>query len=253
MVNNIREKLLELSSKYKVADISNIDFEEDNIVVDCAKGKFKFFQTSLQEDSEEYIDIPLFHWRNKRRYIELRNILVENIVEEPVGMRVKHIRSDGSLDDLLIREMDLLEFILGDKIVKVFSSVDIENQYCNLVLSTEKGIRASMELGIVPNIVEPIEMHEIICRTGIASDLVVDTQIEHYPIYVYSKDKVKVYTDIDYELYGIENDQADLIRYILHVLDNISQIESLKSKYTHYTKLKKAVYKSNTLVAPVAI
>jgi hypothetical protein len=255
-MRKIKEKLLELSEKYRVAEINRIDFEHGNIMVSCEKGQFRFFQTGSQESMEgsgDTIDVPLFYWRSKRRYIELRNILINGIVRYPSGMRSKHICSDGSLNDLLIREMDILEFVLNDKINKVFSSLDKENQYCNLILATKNGVKASMELGILSNITEPVEMHEVICNTGIVSDMAVDTQVEHYPIYVYGKGKTEVYKDIDYELYGMDNDDADRIRFITAVLADNSQIEALKNQYTHYMELRKAVYESNTFVSPIAI
>jgi hypothetical protein len=255
-VKEIAEKLLELAAKYKIAQIKSIDFKHDSVIVGCEKGLYRFFQAEARGkpvEAERYLDVPLFYWRSKRRYLELRSVLHKGIVKRPAGMRIKHFCAGGSLAALCVRQMDLLEFILQDEITTVFSSLDLKNQYGNMLLSTANGVKASVELGVLPNVAESIELHEIICETGVVSDQVVDTQVEHYPIYVFGKDKREVYQDLDYELYGIEIDDGERIRYILAVLADSSQIGILQRQHAHYLKLRQAIDESNSLVAPLAL
>ena len=46
-------------------------------------------------------------------------------------------------------------------------------------------------------------LHEIVGKKGIASDVVVDTQTQQYPIYVFKGKEIQTYTDIDNELFGL--------------------------------------------------
>mgnify|MGYP002350415554 FL=1 len=78
----------------------------------------------------------------------------KGIVKRPAGMRIKHFCAGGSLAALCVRQMDLLEFILQDEITTVFSSLDLKNQYGNMLLSTANGVKASVELGVLPNVAD---------------------------------------------------------------------------------------------------
>ena len=69
------EKLLnELCLKYSISSDLKTKFEEGAVVISCNKGNYRFFYDFLnKQPKDEYKNIPLLHWRNKRTYIELKN------------------------------------------------------------------------------------------------------------------------------------------------------------------------------------
>ena len=97
-----------------------------------------------------------------------------------------------------------------------------------------------MELGFSPEGSEPVLLHEIVARTGIASDVVVDTQMQQYPIYLLKGKETEHYNEIDNELYGLDNTQADCIRFILGVLGDPSVIPELQRQGKHLAAVYQA-------------
>ena len=90
--------------------------------------------------------------------------------------------------------------------------------------------------------------HEIIGKNGLACDVVVDTQTQQYPIYVFKGKETLTYTDIDAELYDMENTQVDSVRFILWALTDISRIEALRENYAHIEKVYEAALAANASV-----
>lgn len=228
--------LEELAAKYSVADGLEATIDGEKVSIDCGKGSYQFyFDFSKIPDAAENA-VPLFHWRNKRKYIELKNILRTKMVEDPRGLRVHHIVPQDpfncSLLNILVNEADLAEFITGQKIHRIFADFS-SDVYTNCIASTSGNLKISMELGFSPAGSEPVLLHEIIARTGIASDVAVDTQMQQYPIYVIKGKDIVHYNEIDNELYGLDNTQADCIRFILGVLSDIQVIPQLQKDCRH--------------------
>lgn len=245
--NKFAAYLKELAAKYSVADNLEAVIDEEKVRVDCDKGSYQFyFNFSRMPDGTENA-VPLFHWRNKRKYIELKNILKTKMVEDPRGIRVHHIvprdSFNCSLQNILVNEADLMEFITGQRVNRIFADFSSE-VYTNCIASTCDNLKISMELGFSPAGSEPVLLHEIIARTGIASDVTVDTQMQQYPIYVIKGKDIEHYNEIDNELYGLDNTQADCIRFILSVLSDVQVIPQLQKDCKHllavYAAAKKA-------------
>lgn len=225
------EALSELAAKYDAAQI--IDFEElsGGYQVTCNKGKFHFTYDYQQLQSTQ---IPLFHWQVKRKYAEMQGLLKAETVKKPLAIRVKNICPQstlgGGIAAVLLREIDLCEQLLsGDEIIQIFSVPHSSHPYLNAICTTRNGAKISMELGISHTAAAPVQMHEIVCRTGIITDVAVDTQTEQYPIYVYGKSGTAVYADTDYELYGMDEIQRDCIRFMLHALSAPEQLDTLRA------------------------
>lgn len=225
------EALRELAFKYDAARVSGFEEVPGGYQVASDKGVFTFVYDPQRLTGEA---VPLMQWRVKRRFTEMAGLLKAGTVQKPLAIRVKSIREEGSLGGgllmVLLREMDVCEQLLsGDKIVKVFSVPDAEHAYMNALCATERGVKISMELGISPAQEGPVEMHEIVCRTGIITDVAVDTQTEQYPIYVYGKQGTKLYADTDFELYGMEEIQRDCVRFMLRALAEADTLDRLRA------------------------
>ena len=241
---NFAAKLKELSDKYSAADIQDVTLIDGAVVVTCDKGKFCFFYDFNREFNVEVAEnVPLFHWQLKRKYVELRGLLDRKMVSPALAMRIHHIvphdNFTRSLKDIIVFETDLLEFVTRSRVNKVFADFSGE-VYTNCIMSTENNIKGSLELGFSPDGSEPVLLHEIVARNGTASDLPVDIQMVPYPIYVLKGKETTVYNEIDYELYGMDNTEADCIRFMLWVLTDVSRARQLRSDYAHIEKVYQA-------------
>ena len=178
----------------------------------------------------------------------MRNMLDNGLVKKPLGMRIHHIVSRDEftkqLKDIVTFEANLVEFITHQKINKVFADF-YGDVYTNCIMSTDGNIKVSMELGFAPDGSEPVLLHEVVCKDGIASDVVVDTQTQQYPIYVFKGKETQVYQDIDFELYDMDNTEVDSIRFILWVLTDPARIDALCENYAHMENIYAAALKAN--------
>ena len=248
--------LKELADKYSAAKEIQIELKQGIISLQCDKGTFSFFyDLAKYEASADETAIPLLHWRNKRRYIELKNIIKTKMIEDVRGMRIHHIvpkdEFNRSLLNILAYEADLVELITGEKIEKIFADFS-SDVYTNCIVSASN-LKISMELGFSPEGSEPVLLHEVIARTGIASDVVVDTQMQQYPIYVIKGREIDHYNEIDNELYGLDNTQADCIRFILGVLTNPETIPALQKQGHHLVSVYKAAEEATKVLEYVEV
>ena len=249
MDNNFIPKLLELAAKYNAASDVTVTLEDGAVKVACDKGSFRFFYdfTSVMP-VDGFQNVPLYHWQAQPKYIQLRGLIDRGIVEPALAMRIHHMVSHDAytktLKDIVVYEANLFEFITRAKLNKVFA--DFSGKiYTNCIMSCENNVKASMELGFLPDESEPVLLHEVVARTGIASDLPVDTQTVHYPIYVFKGKETITYNEIDYELYGMKNVEADMIRFILWALTDTARISELIKDYAHMENVYAAAVKSS--------
>lgn len=244
MENKLFESyFLEMAEKYSVATDIEIIEAKGSFLIKCNKGSFDFVYDFAPEQTLGADSLPLLHWRNKRRYQELKKVVLQDMVNEPLAMRIHHIvphdKYTQSIYDIIALEADLAEFISGRKIIKAFSDFSGE-VYANCIMSAEDEIKLSMELGFSPDGSEPVLLHEVVAKGGIISDVVVDTQTRQYPIYVFKGEKTDHYDDVDAELYGLDNTDADAIRFMLGVLDNPGCIEGLRAQHRHLENICRA-------------
>lgn len=158
--------------------------------------------------------IPLFPWRCERRFVELKRIVETKTLEDVVLCRFAHVTDGKTLDlgQILYREFDLLEGIVGEKIVSVSGSTYGEC-FSNVLVRLENGTIASVEAGTtLPDGSPTLDRHELIARRGVASDRVVDTHVPQQSVYLFAKDGVRSWTDTDAELFGLRQDEIDAVR-----------------------------------------
>ena len=156
-------------------------------------------------------EIPLLAHRIERRFIELKNIAHNGTLTNISVLRSARLVKKGEcLNAQLYRELDIAAFILDDKFTSIFT-IDNGNTL-NAIAKTEKGIVCTIEISAVLDEGEKeIDKHELISERGTACDKVVDTQIMQNSIYVYGNGQ-KTYTDVDFELYGLEIPDVAVVR-----------------------------------------
>lgn len=242
-------KLRELAEKYNAAQKLCAELEDGAVTVRCDKGAFRFYYDfSMDLPKDEYAAVPLYHWQAQPKYIQLKGLLDRKMVTPALAMRIHHLVPHGeftrSLKDIFVFETELLQFITGQQVNKVFADFSGE-VYTNCIMSTDGNVKASMELGFLPDGSEPVLLHELVCRNGVASDLPVDIQTVQYPIYVFKGKETLKYNEIDFELYGMDNTQADCIRFILAVLKAPERVKALQESIGHIEKVYQAAEKAS--------
>ncbi|MBN2291243.1 MAG: hypothetical protein JXM70_02395 [Pirellulales bacterium] len=190
--------------------------------------------------------VPLFAWRKQRRFVELKKI-VENRTITPVLMARFACLAAGdslSLSNILYREFDLLEWITGQSISRMYATS--APRAMNAVVRLDDGSIASIEVATTLPSGTPIEdRHELIARRGMASDRVVDTQCRQESIYVWLKDRRASFTDVDNELYGLDEEQVALVRSAYDALSDTESHQQLRRRHEYLTSLVDAAMQSD--------
>lgn len=167
-------------------------------------------------------NISLLPWRYERRFIELRNLLRDGTVQDVSTFRICHIEDgDKTLNRLLYRELDLVEWLSGSIIESVYA---IMNGDDTAVLAVKLASQVVCTVELSTRLAEgskTIDKHEIVASKGVAIDRVVDTQIPQSSIYLFSDQKnPQEYTDVDYELYGLAPVDVALVRCAFEAIQN---------------------------------
>ncbi len=185
---------------------------------------------------------PILAHRNERRFIELRNIVNGGTLKNVSVMRVARIVKKGTeLDEVLYREFDICRFILNDEFKQVTAMKN--GNVMNVIATTSKGIVCTIEVSAtLKDGVRPIDKHEIISERGIACDVVVDAQLKQDSIYLYGEEEKK-FTDVDFELYGLEIDDIAVVRAAF-ALAQKKNVEEMKASDALLITLVKAAEES---------
>lgn len=204
---------------------------------------WQFLETTLNEN-----DIPLLTWRSNRRFTELKKLLYEQIIEGVSMLRFSSFgnKEEWSLNALIYREFDLCEFITGSRIVSLHAVLN-NNLAGNIIVKLANGIIGSIEIGVqTPVGRRLLERHEIIARRGVASDLVVDTQIPQRSVYTFTGKGESGYKDVDYELFGLDEFQVEWIRSAFEVQKHPEQLKELKTQHDRLCRLVDTAIGSNS-------
>ncbi len=169
-------------------------------------------------------DFPLQQWRAARKYNELKNLISTNTIEHPCLLRFCHLTGAATpLEDIIYRELDLCEFITGHRLTALHAAFTDE---CSgsIIVKLDNGVIGSVEVGNrLPDGTPEVDRHEIIGRRGVASDIVVDTQIPQQSIFLYTNEGGTSFTDTDSELFGLSAAEIENVR---------ARFEYLKDKST---------------------
>jgi hypothetical protein len=202
---------------------------------------YKFIETLIENNQ-----VPLMTWRMRRKFIELKKIVTDRVIEEPCLFRIscRSSRENYNLSSLIYREMDLCEFIGNGKIVSVQAMIN-DSDIANLIVKLDNDILCSIEISTqLPRNTALQDRHEVIGRRGVASDLVVDTQVAQSSVYTFTEQGVITYTDTDAELFGFDNDHIDHIRAAFHVLKDPGLVDEWQQQHKHLVDLLKSVFES---------
>ncbi len=190
--------------------------------------------------------VPLLPWRSQRRFIELKR-LVDDQVVMPVCMARFACQTDGSSLDLaaiLYREFDLAEWLLGSPLQAVAAS--ITGPVANVIVRLANGVLCGVEAGAaLPLGTAMIDRHELIAQRGVACDRVVDTQVPQNSVYAFTATGTNRYTDTDAELFGLDPDEALLVRAAYDTLLHRERAEALRQQHRRLAALVRLAFESD--------
>lgn len=224
-MNKLQDKLQFLLDKYSVSTAVVLKNKKSAVI-----------------DGEE---VPILSHRGERRFLELKNIVNGGTLVGISVMRVARIvERDTDIYDQLYRELDICQYVLQRKIKSIMS---LENgNVLNAIATTEDGIVCTLEISATLNNGEiPKDKHEIISQRGIACDVVVDAQLKQDSIYLFGENGNKKFTDTDFELYGLSEEEISIVRTAFNMAKD-KTIEEVKAINENLLKLVDAAKLSAT-------
>ncbi len=240
---DIEKALTMLLEKYSIKPLQSFHlFKSGDIDALNLLPGYSFADSNLEKNQ-----IPLLVWRVKRKFVELKKIVEDAVIENVCLFRFCCMGSKDkwTLSSLLYREIDLFEFIGDGKVISV-QAVISDEQVGNIILRLDNNILCSIEVSIqMPSNTPLVERHEIIAQRGVTSDLVVDTQIPQSSIYSYTSQGESRYTDVDMELFGFDDLYIDQIRSAFQVLKTPDLSKQWQQQHKHLCSLIRMIYESN--------
>jgi hypothetical protein len=193
----------------------------------------------LTEPDPPQPTVPLLPWRHERRFAELKRLVDEKTITPLLMCRFACL-TDGRempLQAILYREFDLVEWLSGTPIAGLHASM-VEGRAANVIVRLAGGVIASVEAGTtLPAGATVQDRHEMIARRGVASDRVVDTQVAQNSVYAWTAAGQQEHTDVDGELFGLDAEQAALVRSAYDVLRGPQSIPALRRRHRRLREL----------------
>jgi hypothetical protein len=201
----------------------------------------------LTEPDPPELTVPLLSWRHQRRFVELKRLLDEKTITPLLMCRFACL-TDGRempLQAILYRELDLVEWLSGTPIVGIYASM-AEGRAANVIVRLAGGVVGSVEAGTtLPDGAGIQDRHEMIARRGVASDRVVDTQVAQSSVYAWTDAGTEQHTDVDAELFGLDAEQAALVRSAYEVLRRPELILTRHREHRRLRQLVELAYESD--------
>ncbi len=190
--------------------------------------------------------VPLAPWRWARRFQEMRRLLTDGTIEQPVMYRSRCFApaAMATLARLIYRELDVLGYLSGQGIVAVYATTSADRAG-NVLVELGDGAAAGIELAAaLPDGASVIDRHEVIARRGVVCDQLVDATTRPSSVTVVNAASPAGYTDTDFELFGLDEMQAALVRAAVALLREPGEIESLRRRHRELVRLTRLVLQS---------
>jgi len=222
--------------------------------------------------------IPLLPWRHERRFVELKRLIDAGTVTPLLMCRFACL-TDGrerSLEAILYREFDLIEWLSGWPIERLYASMAATEKRdrsnfpqrpattlrsvpgraeirpvpffgaANVIARVAGGAIASVEAGTtLPAGAAMQDRHELIARRGVASDRAVDTQVAQSSVYAWTEAGHEQHTDVDAELFGLDAAAAALVRAAYDALQRPESTAALRQQHRRLRRLVELAYESD--------
>ncbi len=149
-------------------------------------------------------DVPLFSYRVHPKIEGIRKL---DVLGKPCALSVSSAGTD-SLAEILFRELDAAEYLL-DAETDPITAYRTGNS-ANLIVGFTNGTTAHMQLHSARCGVRQFR-HELYTTQGMAADRPVDTVIAQHAVNLYTEDGYETYTDGDFLLYGLSQEDQEVV------------------------------------------
>ena len=160
----------------------------------------------------------------------MRGKIQDGTVKNAVAMKAECVvQRNNPIEAVVIREMDIAEWVLGDRFNAVFALTD-NNRVMHLIGRMNSGARVTLDLtnGLNEQTRET-ERHEVIAADGDMCDLPVGMQFASEDIYAFNSEKKEpeTFTGVIIEDEFYTREEAQILRDAMSVINNENeQIEN---------------------------
>ena len=197
--------------------------------------------------------IPLFDCRYDPRIAPIA-IYGEETEKNSALNVYSFVGNDISLDELMLKEMDIAEYVLHSKIHTVTAFV--ESNAVNMILVMENGTAANIDIG---NTMAPGSrnqcQHRLITSKGMACDRGAGEYTTPSMLNVFQSDSmiVQTYDDDQYYLYGLSEADVNKAVTVFSILAGKLDVSEWAENKKRYLATIAAVYESDQLQQTIVI
>lgn len=174
---------------------------------------------------------PLTPWHYHRRLHTIRPMILKTkVLKQVCNYKSQRIESgDSDLFRLLYEELDTAEWMLDERIVSVFASIN-ENTTLSAIVKTESGILGNLTLATtLPQGTPPVTRHEFVGLEGMICDRSINEQIPVEAVYVFGENKTETFTDYDFNMLGLTPQEIMLADNIMQLVLSKPDAAAMKS------------------------
>ena len=193
----------------------------------------------------------LMPWRTNKRLNNMRQVMTPEFAAGVSAMKSECVvQRCYPLEALAAKEIDICEWVLGDKITEVFALTD-EAQVFHLIGRMESGARITIDItNALHEGVRETERHEVFAKGGSLVDLPVGMQLATEDIYTFRMDSdiPETYSEVILGDTFYTREEAALIRDVQQVLSNQKELARRETRYAELMRVVKAAIRSNKML-----
>ena len=205
--------------------------------------------------------VPLLPWRADFHYTAFRNLSAGDEIRfgqtharALTGLSVFRLLYAGlrgeSLDDILLRELDLSEWLTDARTVSVFAMRNGDVMHVSTRL--DSGVVCTLELSaVLPPTAQPVFKHELTTESGFVTDRAVDTIVTPHGMYLLSDEGAQAFDEVDTLTYGLSPEDARAARAAYALLCGAADPAEYIAAEARLVKLRALAAKSCETGEPV--
>ena len=190
----------------------------------------------------------LMPWRTNKRLSNMRQVMTPAFAAGVSAMKSECVMQNCyPIQALAAKEIDICEWVLGDKVTEVFALTD-EAQVFHLIGRMEGGARITIDItNALHDAVRETERHEVFAKGGSLVDLPVGMQLATEDIYAFRSDSEspETYSEVILGDTFYSREEAALIRDVQHVLADEQELVQRETRMLELMRVVQAAMRSS--------
>ena len=199
----------------------------------------------LMLDGKRHLLMP---WRTNKRLNNMRQVMTPAFAAGVSAMKSECVvQQCYPLSALAAREIDICEWVLGDKIVSVFALTD-ESRVFHLIGRMSRGARITIDItNALHENVRETERHEVFAKGGSLVDLPVGMQLATEDIYAFRSDSEypETYSEVILGDTFYTREEAAIIRDAESILRSRELLAQRETRLDELMQIVHAAFRSN--------